>query len=85
MAYAGTNNNSAIRRLPYVAVSDADEVRDVGHGLGFVVQTPEQVPSSFRFSRDYNPHVRYGAVMAIGVACAGNPSKQALDIVCHAR
>ena len=85
MAYAGTNNNSAIRRLLHVAVSDVnDEVRRTSvMALGFVMfRTPEQVPSLVSLlAESYNPHVRYGAIMAIGVACAGNPSKQALDIV----
>lgn len=47
MAYCGTSNNSAIRRLLHVAVSDvSDDVRLAAVTcLGFVLfRTPEQVP-----------------------------------------
>lgn len=47
MAYCGTSNNNAIRRLLHVAVSDvSDDVRLAAVTcLGFVLfRTPEQVP-----------------------------------------
>jgi 26S proteasome regulatory subunit N2 len=85
MAYAGTTNNSAIRRLLHVAVSDAnDDVRRTAvMALGFVMfRSPEEVPELVSLlSESYNPHVRYGSCMAVGIACAGKPSKAALDLL----
>ena len=75
MAYCGTGNNKAIRRLLHVAVSDVnDDVRRVAvTALGFLLfRTPEQCPSVVSLlSESYNPHVRYGSAMALGIACAG--------------
>ena len=41
--------------------------------IGFLLfHNPEQCPSVVSLlSESYNPHVRYGAAMALGVACAG--------------
>lgn len=79
MAYAGTSANSAIQTLLKVAVSDVnDDVRrGAVIGLGFLLfRTPEQCPSVVSLlTESYNPHVRYGAAMAIGIACAGTGSK----------
>ena len=42
-------------------------------------RTPEQVPSVVSLlSESYNPHVRCGAAMALGIACAGTGSKVCL-------
>jgi 26S proteasome regulatory subunit N2 len=75
MAYAGTGNNKAIKRLLHVAVSDVnDDVRRAAvTGLGFLLfKSPEKVPRIVQLlSESYNPHVRYGATLALGIACAG--------------
>jgi len=85
MAYAGTGNNKAIRKLLHVAVSDVnDDVRRAAvQSLGFLLfRTPEQVPSVVSLlSESYNPHVRCGAAMALGIACAGTGSKEAIALV----
>jgi len=85
MAYAGTGNNKALRKLLHVAVSDVnDDVRRAAvQALGFVLfRTPEQVPSVVSLlSESYNPHVRCGAAMALGIACAGTGSKEAIALV----
>ena len=77
MAYAGTSNNAAIEKLLHVAVTDVeDEVRrSAVTALGFVLSNqPEQVPRVVQLlAESYNPHVRYGACMAVGIACAGGP------------
>ena len=76
MAYAGTGNNAAIRRLLHVAVSDvSDDVRRAAvTALGFVMfNAPEQVPPLLSLlAESYNPHVRAGVAMAVGIACAGH-------------
>lgn len=39
-------------------------------------RTPEQCPSVVSLlSESYNPHVRYGAAMALGICCAGTGNK----------
>ncbi|KAJ3005211.1 proteasome regulatory particle base subunit [Thoreauomyces humboldtii] len=85
MAYSGTGNNKAIRRLLHVAVSDVnDDVRRAAvSSLGFLLfRTPKQVPRVVQLlSESYNPHVRYGATLALGISCAGTGLKEALDLL----
>lgn len=75
LAYAGTGNNKAIKKLLHVAVSDVnDDVRRAAvTALGFVLfRTPTQVPRVVQLlSESYNPHVRHGATIALGISCAG--------------
>ena len=75
MAYAGTGNNKAIQKLLHVAVSDVnDDVRRAAvTSLGFLLfKDPKKVPRLVQLlSSSYNPHVRYGACLALGIACAG--------------
>jgi len=85
MAYAGTANNPAIRQLLHVAVSDvSDDVRRAAVlNLGFVMSNvPERVPRVVALlATSYNPHVRYGAVMAVGFSCAGTGLKAAVELL----
>ena len=85
MAYCGTGNNTAIRRLLHVAVSDVDDdVRRAGvMCLGFILfQTPDQCPNAVSLlAESYNPHVRCGASLALGIACAGTGNKEALSLL----
>lgn len=75
LAYACTSNNKAIQRLLHVAVSDVDDDvrRAAVMAIGFVLANqPAQVPRVVSLlSESWNPHVRYGACFAVGVACAG--------------
>lgn len=85
LAYRGTANNGAIRRLLHVAVSDvSDDVRRAAVlNLGFVLLgVPEQCPRTVALlAESYNPHVRYGAAMAVGIACAATGAKEALALL----
>eukprot|EP01028_Stygiella_incarcerata_P006130 TRINITY_DN250_c1_g1_i1.p1 TRINITY_DN250_c1_g1~~TRINITY_DN250_c1_g1_i1.p1 ORF type:complete len:956 (+),score=249.77 TRINITY_DN250_c1_g1_i1:119-2986(+) len=85
LAYAGTSNNTAIRRALHVAVSDvSDDVRRMAVlALGFLLfKRPEQCISVVSLlSQSYNPHVRYGAALAVGIACSGNATRAALDLL----
>ncbi|KAJ2160761.1 proteasome regulatory particle base subunit [Coemansia sp. RSA 552] len=85
MAYCGTGDNGAIRKLLHLAVSDVkDDVRRAAvSGLGFVLlRNPEQVPRMVELlSESFNPHVRVGAALALGIACAGTGSKAAVAIL----
>jgi 26S proteasome regulatory subunit N2 len=85
LAFAGTNNNQAIKKLLHVAVSDVnDDVRRAAvMMLGLVnFRQPDQVPKLVSLlSESYNPAVRYGACLAIGIACAGTGMKEAYDML----
>ena len=85
LAYAGTSNNGAVKRLLHVAVSDvSDDVRRAAvTNLGFLLfRTPEKVPTLVRLlAESFNPHVRYGACLAVGIACAGSGDETALSLV----
>lgn len=84
-AYCGTGNNNSIRTLLHVAVSDVnDDVRRAAvTALGFLLfRTPEQCPSVVSLlAESYNPHVRYGAAMALGIACAGTGNREAIGLL----
>ena len=75
LAYAGTADNEAVRKLLHVAVSDtSDDVRRAAvTSLAFLLfKNPSQVPRLVQLlSESYNPHVRCGATLALGIACAG--------------
>lgn len=85
MAYCGTGNNKAIRKLLHVAVSDVnDDVRRAAvEAIGFILfRNPEQCPSVVSLlSESYNPNLRYGAAMALGICCAGTGNKEALALL----
>ncbi|SJX65388.1 probable RPN2-26S proteasome regulatory subunit [Sporisorium reilianum f. sp. reilianum] len=85
LAYAGTANNKAIRRLLHIAVSDvSDDVRRAAvTSLGFLLfRNPTQVPRIVQLlSESYNPHVRYGSTLALGIACAGTGLNEAVDLL----
>ncbi|KAL4423070.1 hypothetical protein ABPG77_005875 [Micractinium sp. CCAP 211/92] len=85
LAYCGTSNNAAIQKLLHFAVSDVsnDVRRAAVMNLGFVLAaTPEQCPKIVSLlSESYNPHVRYGAAMAVGIACAGTGMREAVALL----
>ncbi|GMF82901.1 unnamed protein product [[Candida] boidinii] len=85
MAYCGTSNNSAVKRLLHIAVSDSsDHVRRAAvMSLGFVLlRDYTTVPTIVELlSESHNPHVRYGTAMALGIACAGRGLQAAIDVL----
>ncbi|CCL98292.1 uncharacterized protein FIBRA_00286 [Fibroporia radiculosa] len=85
LAYAGTSNNNAIRQLLHIAVSDtSDDVRRAAvTSLAFLLfKNPAQVPRIVQLlSESYNPHVRCGATLALGIACAGTGLQDAVEIL----
>ncbi|KAL2923387.1 26S proteasome non-ATPase regulatory subunit 1-like protein A [Bienertia sinuspersici] len=85
LAYSGTSNNKAIRQLLHFAVSDvSDDVRRTAVlALGFVLYSePEQTPRIVSLlSESYNPHVRYGAALAVGISCAGTGLSEAISLL----
>ncbi|KAL1966426.1 hypothetical protein VTN77DRAFT_4568 [Rasamsonia byssochlamydoides] len=85
LAYCGTGSNKAVRKLLHVAVSDVnDDVRRVAVlSLGFILfRKYQSVPRMVELlSESYNPHVRYGAAMALGISCAGTGLDEAIDLL----
>ncbi|KAH9259314.1 hypothetical protein BASA81_002357 [Batrachochytrium salamandrivorans] len=85
-AYVGTANNAAVRSLLHIAVSDVsnDVRRAAVMCLGLVmIKLPERLPGLIGLlSESYNPHVRYGACMALGIGCSAQADpKEALDLL----
>ncbi|KAJ5935264.1 26S proteasome regulatory complex non-ATPase subcomplex Rpn2/Psmd1 subunit [Penicillium verhagenii] len=85
LAYCGSGSNKAVRKLLHVAVSDVnDDVRRAAvMSLGFILFRKHQsVPRMVELlSESYNPHVRYGAAMALGISCAGTGLDEAIDLL----
>ncbi|KAJ8107001.1 hypothetical protein ONZ43_g6873 [Nemania bipapillata] len=85
MAYCGTGSNKAVRKILHVAVSDVnDDVRRIAvMSLGFILfRKPGSVPRMVELlSESYNPHVRYGSAMALGISCAGTGLDEAIDLL----
>ena len=85
LSYCGTGSNKAVRKLLHVAVSDvSDDVRRIAvMSLGFILfRKPNSVPRMVELlSESYNPHVRYGAAMALGISCAGTGLDEAIDLL----
>jgi 26S proteasome regulatory subunit N2 len=85
MAYCGTADNASLRKLLHVAVSDVnDDVRRAAvMAIGFLMfRSPETVPRLVALlAESFNPHVRYGAALAVGIGCAGTALKEAIDLL----
>ena len=85
-AYVGTANNTAVRKLLHIAVSDVsnDVRRAAVICLGLVmIRLPEKLPGLIALlSESYNPHVRYGAALALGIGCSTQADpKEALELL----
>lgn len=85
LAYCGTSNKNAIKRLLHVGVSDSsDSVRRVAiMSLGFVLLMDyKSVPTVVELlSQSHNAHVRYGSAMALGISCAGRALQSAVKVL----
>ena len=77
-AYAGTANTAATSRLLKFAVSDvSDDVKRAALiNMGFLCfRSQTSLPGLVKYlAESYNPHLRYGAAMAVGIGCAGSGS-----------
>jgi len=84
-AYAGTSNNTAVKKLLHYAVSDvSDDVKRAAlMNLGFLLfRRPEKIPELVKqLAESYNPHIRYGAAFAVGIGCAGTGLIEALKLL----
>lgn len=85
LAYVGTGSNVALERLLHLAVSDVnpDVRRAAVIGVGFVLSRhPAKVPSMLDLlAKSYHPHVRSGAALAVGIACAGTGMTDAIEVL----
>jgi len=84
-AFAGTASASATRRLLKYAVSDtSDDVKRAAlMNIGILsFRDPKHLPQVVKhLAVSYNPHLRYGAALALGIGCAGTGSQEALRIL----
>jgi len=85
LAYAGTANNHAVKRLLHIAVSDVcDDVRRAAVTcLGLVLfRTPKKILALVGLLLEsFNPHVRFGACMAIGFSHPASGDPEALSLL----
>jgi len=85
MAYCGTADNQAMQKLLHFAVSDVsnDVRRAAVISLGFVLAGhPELcVRAVSLLSESYNPHVRYGSAIAVGISGAGSGCKDSWGLL----
>jgi 26S proteasome regulatory subunit N2 len=79
MAYCGSGNTAMLQKLIKFSVSDvSDDVRRAALiNIGFLeIRSPDILFDNLKvlglLSESYNSHVRFGATMAIGIACAGS-------------
>ena len=79
MAYCGSGNTAMLQKLIKFSVSDvSDDVRRAALiNIGFLeIRSPDILFENLKvlglLSESYNSHVRFGATMAIGIACAGS-------------
>jgi len=51
--------------------------------IGFLLfRKPEKIPDLLKqLAESYNPHLRYGAAMAVGVGCSGTGLSEALKLL----
>lgn len=84
-AYVGTGANRIVKKLLHISVSDvSDDVRrSAVIAMAFVLcRAPEQLPSTVMLlCESFNPHVRYGSAMALGIAFAGTGNAVALSLI----
>lgn len=88
LAYAGTGNSAAFKKLIKFSVSDNND--DVRRGalisIGFLhFRNPGLLIKKLKvlhlLSESYNQHVRYGTAMSLGIACAGTCNIDAYNII----
>ena len=86
LGYARTGDREALSVLLKAAVTDSsDDVRRAAaSGLGFLLceEHREELPEMLRLLlQSYNPHMRYGSAMALGMAFAGSGRADILNLL----
>ncbi|KAL0215665.1 hypothetical protein P9112_007849 [Eukaryota sp. TZLM1-RC] len=85
LAFAGTGSPFALQKLLSLASTDtSDDVkRSAIIMIGYVmIKKPKEVTSLVNLSsRSHNPHLRYGAAMAVGLSNAGTADGEAMKML----
>jgi len=85
MAYCGTSQAKAIKKLLHVISTDvSDDVKRAAvMALGFVfVNNHTNLPKILNLlAQSYNAHIRYGVAMALGISGAGKAHSEAIKMV----
>lgn len=85
MAYCGSSNLSAVKKLLHIISTDvSDDVKRAAViGLGFLfINNPNGLSKILSLlMQSYNPHIRYGTVMALGIAAAGKGNSEFLKLL----
>ncbi|KAL0232686.1 hypothetical protein GEMRC1_011433 [Eukaryota sp. GEM-RC1] len=85
LAFAGSGNPGALKKLLSIASTDtSDDVKRssvIMIGLVMASSPTDVVKLVSVSSRSHNPHLRYGAALALAVSCAGTANKDALEIL----
>lgn len=85
MSYIGSNNSQSIKQLLYYASHDhVDDVKRAAIiNIGFVMQNNlTQLPKILNLLlNSYNPHVRYGAILALAIGSAAKPNPTIINMI----
>ncbi|KHJ75700.1 Proteasome/cyclosome repeat protein, partial [Oesophagostomum dentatum] len=85
MAYVGSGRASVVSRLLEKVATDPnnDVKRFSVMGIGFLLSNSPAICKDYvgMLVEHFNSHVRYGAAMALGIACAGTGYKEAISLL----
>ncbi|XGW27813.1 hypothetical protein V3C99_007974 [Haemonchus contortus] len=85
MAYVGSGRANVVSRLLEKVATDPnnDVKRFAVMGIGFLLSNNPAICKDYvgMLVEHFNSHVRYGAAMALGIACAGTGYKEAISLL----
>uniref|UniRef100_A0A158P7U3 26S proteasome non-ATPase regulatory subunit 1 n=1 Tax=Angiostrongylus cantonensis TaxID=6313 RepID=A0A158P7U3_ANGCA len=85
MAYVGSGRANVVSRLLEKVATDpnSDVKRFAVMGIGFLLSNSPSICKDYvgMLVEHFNSHVRYGAAMALGIACAGTGYKEAISLL----
>ncbi|WKY06338.1 hypothetical protein Q1695_006496 [Nippostrongylus brasiliensis] len=85
MAYVGSGRANVVSRLLEKVATDPnnDVKRFAVMGIGFLLSNSPSICKDYvgMLVEHFNSHVRYGAAMALGIACAGTGYKEAISLL----